>query len=36
MGWISVINPSEDTFDKLKPFIQEAYEFSIEKFKKRK
>lgn len=36
MGWISVLNPSKETFEKLKPLIQEAYEFSIEKFKKRK
>lgn len=32
MGWISVLNPSDETFEKLKPFIQEAYEFSKEKF----
>ena len=36
MGWVSVLNPSEQTFEQLKPLIQEAYEFSIEKFKKRK
>ena len=36
MGWVSVLNPSEETFEKLKPLIQEAYVFSIEKFKKRK
>lgn len=36
MGWISILNPSEDTFEKMKPLIQEAYEFSGEKFKKRK
>lgn len=36
MGWISILNPSDGTFDKLKPLIQEAYDFSIEKFKKRK
>ena len=36
MGWISVLNPSDHTFEQLKPLIQEAYEFSVEKFKKRK
>jgi hypothetical protein len=36
MGWISVLNPSEETFEKVKPLIQEAYEFSKEKFSKKK
>lgn len=36
MGWIGILNPSEDTFEKMKPLIQEAYEFSGDKFKKRK
>ena len=36
MGWVSVLNPSKQTFERLKPLIQEAYEFSVEKFKKRK
>lgn len=36
MGWVSVLNPSEETFEKLKPLMKEAYEFSMEKFKKRK
>ncbi|WP_313527754.1 DUF6194 family protein [Anaerotignum sp.] len=36
MGWVSVLNPSAETFEKLKPLIQEAYELSTEKFKKRK
>ncbi|AZV58045.1 DUF6194 family protein [Clostridium sp. AWRP] len=36
IGWISVLSPSKDTFEKLKPLIQEAYEFSKEKFIKRK
>ena len=36
MGWISVLNPTDKTFDELKPFIQESYEYAIEKFKKRK
>lgn len=28
MGWISVLNPSSDTFEISKPFIQESYEFA--------
>lgn len=36
MGWISILNPSEDTFEKLKPLIEESYAFATEKFKKRK
>ncbi len=36
MGWVSVLNPSNQTLEQLKLFIQEAYEFSVEKFKKRK
>jgi hypothetical protein len=31
-----VLNPSNETFEKLKPFIQEAYEFLKEKFNKKK
>ncbi|WP_330554676.1 hypothetical protein [Schaedlerella arabinosiphila] len=30
------MNPSNQTLEQLKPLIQEAYEFSAEKFKKRK
>ena len=36
MGWVCVLNPTEQTFDKLKPLIQESYLFAQEKFKKRK
>lgn len=36
MGWISVLNPTAETFDKLKPFILESYEYAQEKFRKRK
>jgi len=36
MGWISVLNPSIETFETLKTFIEEAYGFSKEKFSKRK
>lgn len=36
MGWICVLNPSENTFAALKPYIQEAYEYAKEKFARRK
>jgi len=36
MGWIRVLNPSKETFEKLKPLIQESYTYAQEKFKKRK
>ena len=36
MGWVSILNPSDSAFNELKPLIEEAYEFAIEKFKKRK
>lgn len=36
MGWVCVLNPSEETFEALKPYISEAYAFAQEKFKKRK
>lgn len=36
MGWICVLNPSEQTFEKLKPLIEESYWFAQEKFNKRK
>lgn len=36
MGWISLLNPSAQTFEQIKPLIQEAYEFSQEKFMRRK
>ncbi|WP_303871191.1 DUF6194 family protein [Acetobacterium wieringae] len=36
MGWISVLNPSIETFETLKTFIEEAYGYSKEKFSKRK
>lgn len=32
MGWLCVLNPSEDTFESLKLYIQEAYEYAKEKF----
>ncbi len=36
MSWICVLNPTKQTFEKLKPLIQEAYEYAKEKFSKRK
>ena len=35
MAWVCVLNPSGQTFEELKPYIQEAYEYAKEKFKKR-
>lgn len=36
MGWICMLNPSESTFEKLKPLIQESYEYAKEKYEKRR
>lgn len=36
MAWICSLNPSEKTFNELMPLIQEAYEYTKEKHKKRK
>ncbi|MDE7095144.1 MAG: hypothetical protein K2O23_01540 [Anaeroplasmataceae bacterium] len=36
MSWICVLNPTEDTFERLIPLIQEAYTFAKEKYRKRK
>jgi hypothetical protein len=36
MAWACVLNPTEQTFKKLKPLIQEAYLLAQEKYKKRK
>ncbi len=35
MSWICVINPTNETFEILKPLINESYEFAKEKFHKR-
>lgn len=35
MGWICVLSPSDETFETLKPLIQESYSYAKEKFKKR-
>jgi hypothetical protein len=35
MGWICALTPSEATFESLKPYILESYEYAKEKFKKR-
>ena len=36
MSWISILNPSIDTFQRLQTLIRESYEYAKEKFKKRK
>lgn len=36
MGWICVLSPSKETFQKLKPLIEEAYIYAKEKYAKRK
>lgn len=36
IGWICVLNPTIETFESLKTYIQESYEFAKEKFSKRK
>lgn len=35
MGWVCVLNPDENTFETLKPLIQEAYEYAKEKYNKK-
>ena len=35
MGWIAALNPSPETFEAMKPLIQESYEYAREKFAKR-
>ena len=36
MGWICVLNLSEETFGKLRPLMLEAYQYAKEKFNKKK
>ena len=36
MSWICVLNPSDTTFEQLKPLIKEAYEDAKEKYSKKK
>ena len=36
MSWVCALNPSDTTFEQLKPLIQEAYEYAKEKFSKKK
>jgi len=36
MGWIRVLNPSKETFEKLKTLIYESHTYAQEKFKKKK
>lgn len=36
MSWICVLNPSESTFETLKPLIREAYDYAREKYRKKR
>ncbi|MDE7165319.1 MAG: hypothetical protein K2O04_07865 [Clostridiales bacterium] len=36
MSWICALNPSQQTFEKLKPLIVEAYNYAKEKYAKRR
>ena len=36
MSWLCCLNPSDETFEKIKPLIAEAYAYAKEKFEKRK
>lgn len=36
MSWICALNPSDETFEQLKPLISEAYAYSKEKYHKKK
>lgn len=35
MGWVCTLNPSCQTFEELKPLIEESYEYAREKYAKR-
>lgn len=35
MGWICCLNPTEETFAQLKPYINEAYAYAVEKYQKK-
>ncbi len=35
MGWICILNPEKSSFEKVKPYIKESYEYAKEKFEKR-
>lgn len=35
MSWVSVLNPSAATFEKVKPLLAEAYDLAVGKFAKR-
>jgi predicted DNA-binding protein (MmcQ/YjbR family) len=32
--WVCVLNPSEATFETLKPLLQEAYERAVERYRR--
>jgi hypothetical protein len=33
MKWVSVLNPHDNTFDKIKPLIKASYDMAVKKFK---
>lgn len=35
MGWVCALNPTEETFEQIKPLIQESYQYAKEKFGRR-
>ncbi|GAB4459737.1 MAG: DUF6194 family protein [Armatimonadaceae bacterium] len=35
MGWVGILNPEEDAFDRVKPLLAEAYTLAVHKFEKR-
>ena len=35
MGWICVLNPTARTFESLKPYVEDAYEYAKEKYAKK-
>lgn len=35
MGWVQVLSPTEETFDRILPLVKEAHAASVEKFRKK-
>lgn len=35
MGWVCILNPTEDKFKKVEYLIDESYEYAVEKFSKK-
>nr|WP_326185345.1 DUF6194 family protein [uncultured Oscillibacter sp.] len=36
MGWICALNPSEETFGTLRPYMREAYEYAKDQYEKKR